>query len=322
MTVNAVKHILKRILRRPGNENLQVNLNAAVRFVRAQPSPILLYQMAKVGSTSVCRSLEEAGHHPLHVHCLTAKNQRAMALRYQHIKLKPTHYYVQRLVRPYLTWTPHRIQVISLVRDPIARYLGGLFQWPICRDIVADDVATMRGKIADRLSQSEVLRNGFSWFDQELKQTLGVDVFAEPFDRKNGYRMYRSPRADVLVLKLERLSELLPTIVSDFIGTPLRSVQANVGRQKRNGVRYAEMKQTLQLPASVCEAIYDHEQIRHFYAEAEIEAFTERWAESSQNEEYRGQIERSFAEILSPMSSPLGRQGWRSADVSNVTVAF
>lgn len=83
----------------------------------------------------------------------------------------------------------------------------------------------------------------------------------------------------MLVVKLERLSELLSTVVSDFLGSPLQNVRANIGRQKDTGNIYAEVKRTLQLPQSVCEEIYGHDWVRHFYTEEEIETFERRWSD-------------------------------------------
>jgi hypothetical protein len=286
--MNAVKNAVKQYLRRPGNEHLQAKVHATVGFLRAQPAPILVYQMGKVGSTSVCRSLEAAGHHPVHVHFLTAQSHRYVRAAYEDVGMKPAHYYTEKLVRPYLKWTNHRLKVISLVRDPVARYVSGLFQWPTCRDAVSEDAAKTRADVAERLSQPNALRYELTWFDRELKKTLGVDVLGEPFDREHGYQTYRGPRADVLLLKLERLSELLPTVVSDFVGTPLQNVRANVGKQKNRGALYAEVKRTLTLPRSVCERTYDHEWVRHFYTADEIASFVRKWSASSSEESHTG----------------------------------
>ena len=283
--MRAVKEAVREYLNRPSNAQIQAKVHAAASFIRSQPRPILVYQMAKVGSTSVCRALKAAGFHPLHVHFLTREYHRSVTDMYSDVGIKPTHYYLERLLRPYLTWTNHRLKVISLVRDPIARYVSGAFQWPMSRELGSDRAEEMSRMLAERLSRPEALEYEFTWFDRELKTTLDVDVLGNPFRRDEGYGLYDGPRAQVLVVKLERLSELLPTVVSDFVGAPLQNVRANVRRQKGKGDLYAEVKRTFQVPAPVCEAVYSHDWVHHFYTEAEIATFTRRWSAASENRE-------------------------------------
>lgn len=276
--MTALTSAIKRYLRTPGKEQLQAKVHATVGFLRAQPSPILVYQMGKVGSTSVCRSLEAVGLHPLHLHFLTDENWEFVRAAYQEVGMKPAHYYTERMLRPYLRWTRHRLKVISLVRDPIARYVSSLFQWPLLREDEANNADAMRADIVDLLSHPNALDYEFTWFDKELKPTFDVDVMQMPFSRDEGYAIYHAPRADILVLKVERLSELLPTVVSDFVGTPLHTVRANVGREKSAGGLYSDIKRTLQLPTSVCQAVYRHEWVRHFYSPSETRAFLRKWS--------------------------------------------
>lgn len=48
-----------------------------VRFLEAQPRPILVFQMGKVGSKSVCAALRAEGLKPLHVHYLGETSKAA-----------------------------------------------------------------------------------------------------------------------------------------------------------------------------------------------------------------------------------------------------
>lgn len=271
--------LLKKYLNRPGNESLRAKMYAAASFLRAQPRPILVYQMSKVGSTSVSRALRAAGYHPLHVHTLAPDGGQDVEVIYDNVDLKPAHYYTERLLRPYLNWTRHQLTVISLVRDPIARHLSAAFQWPHRRSIVPEGVEGARQMIAERLSRPGSMDYTFNWFDEEIKAVLGVDVLRGGFNRTEGYGEYHGSRARVLVVKLERLSELLPTVISDFVRapTPLQEVRANAGGQKSTGEVYAEVKNTLRLPEATCEDIYGHPWVRHFYTEAEVATFKRRW---------------------------------------------
>jgi hypothetical protein len=145
-------------------------------------------------------------------------------------------------------------------------------------DVISSDLAATEKAIAELLSRPSTLEKGmFTWFDQEIKATLGVDVMAESFDRERGYGLYHGPRAAVLVLKLEHLADLLSTVVSEFVGVSLSETRANVRRQEKRGEEYVRLKKALCLPEHVCDRIYSHAWVRHFYGEEEIAAFRARW---------------------------------------------
>lgn len=262
------------------NRKLRNQIYALKDLIRAHPRPILIYQMAKVGSTTVYQSLRAAGLTPLHVHHIRERipdEERAWHVRQGQV---PTiDVFVGRLLAPYLRWTSHRLKAISLVRDPVARYLSKLYHVPGGYDIVSGDIDETVQAVQDRLARPEVLEEGmFSWFDREIKARLDVDIMAQPFDRERGYTRYQGPRADVLVLKLERLSDLLPTVVSDFVGTPLQEVRANVGQRKASGDAYQRAKAAFRLPEATAAWIYDHAWVRHFYTADERAAFRAKWA--------------------------------------------
>lgn len=169
-------------MNQPDNESLQRKVYWTFDFIRSLPRPILVYQMAKVGSTSVCRSLREAGYNPLHIHSLTRDG------KYHNGQVEPPkHYYTENLLRLYLKCTNHRLKVIFLVRDPIARRVSARFQWPICREYVFDSVEETRRGLVEHFSRPGGLEYEFRWFDREVKEMLSVDVMEEKFNRTDGY---------------------------------------------------------------------------------------------------------------------------------------
>lgn len=104
------------------------------RWVRAawgialrHPVDILVYQMGKVGSTSMCRSLQKAGFGPLQVH-RTVSDLPHMERFMETDRDFPFHFYIGRLLYTYLKSTSHRLKVIAIVRDPVARYISAQFQ--------------------------------------------------------------------------------------------------------------------------------------------------------------------------------------------------
>lgn len=271
---------LRRRIGRMENRPLRNRIYAVKSFIQSLPTPILVYQMAKVGSTSMCKSLRASGLSPLHIHFLTRKKLRRLFEHHERTPPPPVHLFVSQLLRPYLKRTSHRLKVITLVRDPVTRYVSGQFQSPERSGMVGLGVEEATRTIVRRLSEPDAMEYTFGWFNRELKATFGADVMAAPFHRKQGFGRCRGPRVDVLVLKLEKLSELLPTIVSSFVGTSLQEVRANVGSEKKNGDLYSAVRARLQLPESTLRAIYDSHWVRHFYTLQEVRAFKAKWGSS------------------------------------------
>ncbi len=127
-------------------------------IARRHPVRILIYQMGKVGSTSVQRSLYDAGVGPLHVHYIHADLSH-MERFTETEKDFPLHFYIGRVLRYYLAITSHRLKIITLVRDPIARFVSAQFQTLDHEPIPPDDadaaVQQLRGTIR---SEPETVR--------------------------------------------------------------------------------------------------------------------------------------------------------------------
>ncbi|WP_158705104.1 putative capsular polysaccharide synthesis family protein [Salinibacter altiplanensis] len=191
----------------------------------------------------------------------------------------PLHFYVGRLLRWYLELTSHRIKVITLVRDPVARYISAQFQTLDHEPIPQDDPDAAVRQLQDTVRRGRKVR--FDWFEREMKTLLGVNPLAEPFDREVGYSLLNAPRADILVLKLECLSDLIPGVVSSFVGKELSVVQANRGNKKDYADYYQEVLKRLQLTEETCREVYSHEHVTHFYTSGEIDQFVQKWTDQS-----------------------------------------
>ncbi|MCS3668072.1 hypothetical protein GGP77_002315 [Salinibacter ruber] len=188
----------------------------------------------------------------------------------------PLHFYIGRLLRYYLMVTSHRLKIITLVRDPIARFISAQFQTLDHEPIPPADAGAAVRQLRETIrSDPETVL--FRWFKREMEPLLGVNPIDEPFDREEGYGVIEAPRADVLVLKLERLSELIPTVVSSFVGKELSVVRANEGQEKDYADYYNEVLGQFHLSEETCRRIYGHEHVKNFYTTDEIKDFTEKW---------------------------------------------
>ncbi len=257
--------------------------------LRTQPA-VLVYQMAKVGSQSVVRSLRASrpGRPVFHVHTLTNQGMAAMEAFYRWSRVPSLpgagHLLVSRYLQQQLRRgvTPGRWKIITMVRDPVARNISLLFQLgrrllpdfeERCDEGRLDPIAVFDRFEAAFPAQVDCMR----WFRDELQSVFGIDPFSTPFDREAGYQVYHGSFADVLLIKTECL---------DRSGEALRSFlgleqfcwkRVNIGARKALGARYTSLLDKLVLPTAFVDRFYDTPEVRHFYSPDELGRARSRW---------------------------------------------
>jgi len=247
--------------------------------------------MGKVGSKTVKLSLEKAyenvGYVPpvLHSHVLTNLDdiERAIAREFgAHGRDRAVIRDARQLNRIIFKNPAFRWNVISLVRDPVARNVGTFFDnlpmiLPDWRQYYHSSEFNMRD-LQNIFFKTEPIHNtSLDWFDRQLKPVFDVDVFATPFPEGIGYHIYHSPRADLLLLRLEDLDRVAADAMQTFLGlNGFKIHNANVGEEKDYAEIYRDFKQA-GLPAEYVDRIYQSKIATHFYAPAELNAFRRKW---------------------------------------------
>lgn len=293
------KHLAQSLLR----QNFQVTCSYHLLRLGWQGlthhDKIVVYQMGKVGSTSVWDSLtsleDEAAIY--HIHSLepeTVKKQLDVA-RQRFSSFRAINYDVIQAVYLRSQLNQHKVtkpwQVVTLVRDPIARGLSGFFQSleserhkgiDYRREAKQTSYETVLNQMVERFHAIHVENRDrphpFDWFNHELKANLGVDIFAGPRLGESGYRIYSGTKANVLLFKLESLNECYQAACHEFLGVDtLKLKPSNVSLKKRYGSFYKDFLAIIDLPAHYIDRIYDSDYVRQFYTDAEIAAFRQQW---------------------------------------------
>lgn len=262
--------------------------------------PIIDYQMGKVGSSTVRDSLLALGLQQCvyHVHFLNP-------VRVREIEQQRRGYFgtdkAELLKRPWLSEflfeqiqkKNRRWQIVSLVREPIARNISTFFEnlevtekpdqgeyavksdyYAFEIDVTLDNLAPLTTLFFDRLNHDRPLR----YFDDEIKTVFAIDVFTDDFPREQGYKIYRSEYADLLLIRLENLNQCAQSAFKDFMGVDGFSlVQTNIASAKVYAALYSEFKRTIHLPDSYINRMYDSRCARYFYSDDEIQAFRDKW---------------------------------------------
>ena len=127
-------------------------------------------------------------------------------------------------------------KIVTMVREPIAVDLSTVFQF--IGSGVADRYFRENLKQGKTFLQavSELMvkcqNRQFEWFDEELKELCGVDVLMCPFDKEKGYTIISGNKIEILLIKIEKLSEMTD-IIRDSIGScQFELANTNMGKDK------------------------------------------------------------------------------------------
>ncbi len=269
---------------------------------RYDESPLLVFQMGKVGSKSVVNSLAkiDINRRIYHVHFLDPD----LIKKYE-IKRKPflrtkregalRHIWQYSYLRKWIEQdiTPRRWKIVTLIRDPVARNLATFFE--------NIEVVSVTSKQEWRLNSAEygfqivVQKEDLSglvelffehcrhdtplvYYDREFKELFDVDVYSGDFPTSKGYEIYQGNNADVLLIRLEDLNRCASAAfkalmnIDDFV-----LLDKNVGDSKDYADLYKDFKEHIHLPDSYLDKLYKSKFSNHFYRKEEISKFRDRW---------------------------------------------
>ena len=255
--------------------------------------------MGKVGSSTVLRTLEDAltADRPvLHTHFLQRDTLQRIRARdgasRGRLRVGATWALGAAVSRRLRAANPApALDVVSLVRDPIARAVSALFQSPsLASDrslVLADgrlDAKRAIAWLAETLERAGEIDYPERWLDGELRDGLGIDVFATPFDRERGHQILSTGSTRLMLLRMEDLDRRLGPALQAFLDLDAAPTVQSANVRLASGARrdYRDVLDGFRLPAALVRRIYAESRVaRHFYGAREIDAFTRRWSEPS-----------------------------------------
>jgi transposase len=244
--------------------------------------PVIIYQMGKVGSSSLRKSFPAGAYKlALHVHHLQPDRiQRRKTQLIAQGQRPARHFYVAESVQRVLIAPQRRACFLTPVRDPVSRNLSAFFQAyeRHTGERYTDselDVATLREIFLRDYPHDRAL----TWFDDEFRQTLDVDVYSQPFPAETGYIEFDTHCGRVLVFRLELDDTTKERLIAQFLDVPaFRLKQANRASKKAYAAQYRRFKETMTLPDSYLDEMLNSRYARHFYTPAERDAIRRRWS--------------------------------------------
>lgn len=270
--------------------------------------PILVYSMRKVGSTTVTKTLRTNGIRVYKLHLLNlamiAQYRKSFAEaggRIDHSIVEGISFR-RRLERwrkkRVISHSSGRLKIFTFVKDPISIAVSDFFMqlFYFLPHVVHERGLDAAGPLADLFGEAAWSAAGRQaqdpviaylgkmcalpcvWFEQELNELTGVDVFQAPFDKDGGVGYYSGSDSDICLIRTDKLSHVGLTAINTMTGANLTELLIdNVRSQSAEGRLYQEFSKQVRLPEDLVRTLCAMARMEHFFSPDEIEAMVERW---------------------------------------------
>jgi hypothetical protein len=226
---------------------------------------ILIYQMGKVASSTINKTLKKYGLKTKHFHYFEGDfNSSDTSARET--------FGVDRI-------EGHKIRIITLTRDPVARNISAFFQNIdkfIDRKLNNTNIVELIEVFFNKYNQGIPLK----WFDDEFMINTGIDIYSYKFDKKNGYTIIEKNNVKTLIMKSEISDDEKLFAIRTFLGSSVRIEKlhrSNVASEKVYGNIYNDFMKSIVFSELYLDKMYNSKYTTHFYTSDEIDKFRNRW---------------------------------------------
>ena len=236
---------------------------------------VLVYQMAKVGSTSYTAMLEKCSDLKVfQVHRLDNSSNEKM-IKFSLSKGELDKAFMEQewnAIGNYMLSKPLEIYIISVMRDPIARNISAFFE---------------NLDLSKKTPVEKLINNFFSdyphnipirWFDEQFKEFLGIDLYQYPFDKKRGWDHFTVSNYTCLLLTVEISDKEKINAINSILGTRLSKIERkNVGESKHYATIYRQFNDKIIMPEEYVNTLLDSKVVKHFYTDTQCKNFRNKW---------------------------------------------
>lgn len=248
---------------------------------------ILIYTMRKVGTVSIKDALDESlGINNLYLHSLNpigGKEEFVNEINLNNRSISPYYKKAASLIKDNIK-NEKKLKVITAVREPIARNLSFMFyNLQLFLGLNSNLVNTQNSKFAfteifEDIYYQKINHDYFlNWFDIELKNSLGIDIYEYPFDKKKGYSIIKKNNIELLILKIEYLDNCVQ-IIKEFTGADKFELKRkNSADSYWYKPIYDSYKEEFIPNEEHLYKLYNSRFMKYFYSKDEITKFYKKW---------------------------------------------
>jgi hypothetical protein len=237
------------------------------RRLEAAP-PVLIYQMGKVGSSSLKASLTPSWPGlTIHVHSIKKELER----RRREVTLV-----YERVIR-----NGGPLFVISPVREPIGRNVSLFFQnFERHTGIKYNESAFSIEELIRIFLQKSNHDGPAAWHDSCFKPILGIDVYDYEFP-SSGIQVITHRNTRLLLMRCELPDSVKEPAVREFLNLPTLSLlNKNVADEKDYAETYKKFKEAFIAPDWYIHKMYESRFFNHFYGESQKNSLIKRWTQN------------------------------------------
>lgn len=243
--------------------------------------PVLVYQVGKVGSSTIYYSLKAAGIKCEHLHRMVPENIERIAEERRAAGLPVKDERLGLALNDRLRRGRDRVRVVTMVREPVSRNISAFFQ-NLADYYGGDPLGSIPVEEAIRRFLEEYPHHvPIEWFETEFARSTGISVFDHPFPHSDQWMKIVEGRFEILVLRVEASDRVKKEAIEAFLGIgELDLVRANVGQGKEYAALYEDFRRRVRLPEEYVDRLLNAPYSRHFYSGAELEEIRNFWIRS------------------------------------------
>jgi len=201
----------------------------------------------------------------------------------------PLHLIVSKLLRKKAQSYKGKIYIVTIIREPISREVSSFFQniefhKKILENKNLEVDVQKAHRILNQKLESDICNQLESWFDIEIMNNFGIDVFSKSFDHKKKYMIFQNKKIDLLLLKMEDLDAVFPEAIKEFLGlsSTFPLTKSNLADQKYYSKAYKEVKNKTKLNTEAIKGIINSQYFSHFYSH-EKDMVIQKWSNKQLN---------------------------------------
>lgn len=253
----------------------------SIRYGRGE-IPVLVFQVGKVGSSTVYYSLKAAGIACEHVHRIAPEGIARVADERRRKGLPVKDERVGLALNDRIRRSDGKVRIVTMVREPVSRNISAFFQnltdYYGERPLEAISVDEAIRRFMEEYPHHVIL----NWFDSEFEPVTGISLFDHPFPAGTQWMIVNEGRFEILVLRVEAPDDVKKEALERFLRLDsLELVRANVGGIKDYARLYEDFRRHISLPAEYLDRMLDSKYARHFYGPEEIAKIRASWLEAA-----------------------------------------
>lgn len=267
----------------------QRSIESLDAHLRSREPALLVHQMGRAGSMTTVNTLRAAGltMPVFHTHWLNpaSVNKRVDWVRAQPEQRHPLNVRtsvriadeIQRLGPRHRNW-----HLVTVFREPVARNLSVFFL-----SIEAFIPDFFRRHRAGTLSHQDILDvflerfphdQPLRWFDEEVRDVFGIDVYQHAFPTDKGYQIIRDDGLALLLIKVETLNACYQDAFAEYLGLRIPELkQTHVTERDPTYSMYGDFIANVALPENYIDRMYRSKFATHYYTPGELATLRQRW---------------------------------------------